>query len=436
MQSPSDPLIGQTWAERFQVKGLLGAGGMGKVYLAWQEELQRPVALKVLRPEIASDERRRKRFQREARSASRINHPGLATIYDFGQWRGQLYLAMEFLKGHSLESVLARERTLPQERVAQIGVQICAALDAVHRQEVLHRDLKPGNVMLLPRGQRDAREGQELVKLVDFGLALIKGEDNPRLTREGLVTGTPGYMSPEQCRGKELDPRSDLYALGILLYESLCGRIPFWAAAPAELIVKQIFEDPQPPSERAPAGVAIHPTLEALVLRLLHREPDQRPADAAAAGAELEGALEQMASGDPGDGSPLAPPAPDELARHLGQLVLSVEPDRPFTESLTALLRFHGYEVVRTEKLEKLAKDGLDVDVVVVDLRDDPEGLLTRLERMALPACPLLAVGPDDAVDQMTRALQLGLYLYVPASQVGRRLPKALKKALRRAKKS
>ncbi len=430
MKTTSDPLIGQRWAERFLVKRLLGAGGMGRVYLAWREELKRPVALKVLRPELASDERRRQRFEREARAASSVNHPGLATIYDFGCWRNQLYLAMEYLEGTSLEALLAQEKRLPSERVAQIGLQACAALDAVHRENVLHRDLKPGNVMLLP----NADGGPEQVKLVDFGLALIKGDDNPRLTREGLVTGTPGYMSPEQCRGKKLDPRSDLYALGILLYEALCGRLPFWAPAPAALIVKQIFQDPEPPSDRAP-GANIHPALEALVLRLLHRDPEHRPADAAAAAALLEVVREQMASGDPG-ASPLpAPPAPAELARHSGQHVLSVEPDRPFTESLTALLRFHGYEVSRTEELDRLASDP-DFDVAVVDLRDDAEELLTRLEQMELPACPLLAVGPDDDVDQMTRALQLGLYLYVPATQVGGRLPRALKKALRRAKKS
>jgi hypothetical protein len=264
-----DELIGQTIAGRYRVEEKIGAGGMGTVYRASAEVGGGHVAIKFLAPELAEDPLQRQRFLREARAANRIEHPHIIEITDFGETpEGLAYLVMEHLDGPPLSSVIGGGALEPG-RAVDIAMQIAAALGRAHELDVIHRDIKPANVILLTREGRP-----DFVKLLDFGLAKMKGE--VQLTATGSVFGTPEYMSPEQIRGSNATPRSDLYALGCLFYEMLTARTPFSGNTP-ELMVKHLRERPQPPSSRASA---VPPALDAIVLRLIEKDPDRRFADA------------------------------------------------------------------------------------------------------------------------------------------------------------
>src|SRR5262245_3857539 len=215
-----DPLIGTTVAGRYKVIKPLGEGGMGQVYLAEHVAIQKRLALKVLRPEYAHKGDIVRRFQQEAISASRIKHPNVLDVFDFGQLEnGCFYLAMEFLEGNDLADELARRRVFDPVTGIRIALQICRALGAAHANGVVHRDLKPENVFL----QRTS-DGEEVVKIVDFGIAQLRDNEQAereskqrRLTRTGMVFGTPEYMAPEQAEGQHADQRADVYALGVML---------------------------------------------------------------------------------------------------------------------------------------------------------------------------------------------------------------------------
>ncbi len=268
----TDPLIGQTLAGKYFIHQLLGRGGMGDVYKATHLTLDRPVVLKLLKKLFHSDPSLVQRFHREARAASRLNHPNSITIIDFGQTDdGTLFMAMEYLGGQSLEHVIADEKSLPEPRVVHIGAQILAALAEAHALGIIHRDLKPANVMIESR-----RDEQDFVKVLDFGIAkLNEPGGSPGLTQAGIVCGTPGYMSTEQVRGEELDARSDIYAVGVILYEALTGVLPFQADTPMGLVTKHLVEDPPPLSVRRP-GLVVSPALEAVIMRALARDRHDR----------------------------------------------------------------------------------------------------------------------------------------------------------------
>jgi len=222
-----DPFIGRMIAGKFLIERLVGSGAMGKVYEANHEALSRRVAIKVLHRHLMTDENLARRFHREAKAASRLNHPNSITIIDFGQEPdGVLYIAMEYLDGESLDRLLARQFPLPLDRLARIVDQVCLALDEAHHHNIVHRDLKPENIMILQK-----RTEADFVKVCDFGIAKIQDPkvDSPdsAITIAGMVCGTPEYMSPEQAEGKRLDGRSDLYSLGIILYEAVTGQVPF-----------------------------------------------------------------------------------------------------------------------------------------------------------------------------------------------------------------
>src|SRR3954469_5232866 len=220
----SDPLLGRTVADgRYEVLARLGTGGMGTVYRVRQHPLERMAVLKLIHREMASDATAVGRFEREMRVTAAIEHPHTVRVYDFGQIDGQPYLAMEYLAGRSLRQELDRSGPLPAERVASIGVQVAKALGAAHRVGVVHRDLKPDNVMLVDGyGERD------FVKVLDFGIARSLDQAGAGFrTKAGAIIGTPAYMSPEQASNVPLDARSDLYSLGVVLYEMLAGTPPF-----------------------------------------------------------------------------------------------------------------------------------------------------------------------------------------------------------------
>ncbi len=278
-----DALIGQTIAGRYVVESQLGAGGMGAVYKAKQLSMDRPVALKLLHHHFAQNKQAVARFNREMKVTATIEHPNTIRVYDYGQTeQGQLFLAMEYLQGRTLGDVLDAGVPMPAKRLCRIGVQIGKALAAAHSDGVVHRDLKPDNVMLLDRyGEED------VVKVLDFGIARFSDdEQRTQLTAEGAVVGTPAYMSPEQATGVDIGLATDLYSFGVMLFEMATGAVPFDAPTTISLMVKHVQEAPPQPSTIAPGLVA--PDLEQLILQLLEKEPGARPASAEEVVSRLE----------------------------------------------------------------------------------------------------------------------------------------------------
>jgi eukaryotic-like serine/threonine-protein kinase len=265
-------LIGRVIAGRYRVIGLLGEGGMGAVYIAEHTLIGRKVALKRLHPELASDEKAVKRFQREAQAAAATGHHHIVEILDLGYAEdGAPYLVMEYLRGQSLAGILRKEKRLEPRRACHIVGQVLTALDAVHKQHIVHRDLKPDNVFLTRKNGT-----QDYVKLLDFGISKVKREegDGLDLTRTGVMLGTPFYMSPEQARGmKNLDQRVDLYSVGVILYESITGRVPFEGDNYHQLLQAILRFDAPPVRDTVPN---IDPGLEAIMLRAIAKDPNTR----------------------------------------------------------------------------------------------------------------------------------------------------------------
>ncbi len=285
---PSDPavdaLVGQTLNGTYVLQQRIGSGGMGDVYRAIHNKLDVPVAVKLVKRALLEDPAVVHRFKREARAASRLRHPNVVGVTDFGQTAdGTLFMVMEFVTGRSLARVIADEGPLSEGRVVHIGAQILSALSEAHANDLLHRDLKPENVML------EARRGApDFVKVLDFGIAklLTAGVPASTLTQAGLVCGTPGYMSPEQLRGDDnLDPRSDLFAVGVVLYEMLTLELPFDVQTPMEMLHKHLSERIPPPSERSERPVSA--ALEDLVMRSMSMMREDRPPSADAMRDEL-----------------------------------------------------------------------------------------------------------------------------------------------------
>lgn len=284
-ETDSDDLVGRIVAERYLVERLLGSGGMGAVYAAQHTQLKKLVALKILHGAMSSNEEVVARFEREAVAAGRLVHPGIVAATDFGRLEdGSFYLALEFVDGQSLAELLDDEKTLSPARAVGIAIQINDALCAAHGEDIVHRDMKPENVMLV-RGE----DGEDYVKVVDFGIAKIRLDEEHQegLTRAGLVFGTPEYMSPEQAMGNEADARSDLYGVGMLLYEMLAGSSPFREEDVTAMLTAQIKQPPPPLSEDIPSEV------RDVVMRLLSKDPDERPQSAD----ELAEELFQIAEG-------------------------------------------------------------------------------------------------------------------------------------------
>jgi eukaryotic-like serine/threonine-protein kinase len=249
-----DPLIGKFIAERYQILDVLGEGGMGRVYLAEHVRMGRRSALKVMSPNLALSADAISRFNREAANASKINHPNVAQIYDFGETNdGLLFLAMEFVEGETLRALLQRERRIPVARAATLVTQIAGALAAAHHLGIVHRDLKPDNIMIARH-----HDGSDWVKVVDFGIAKTvqgsgeSGAGSQTVTTAGVSLGTPEYMSPEQLAGERLDNRTDLYSLGLVLFHMLTGDLPYPRVTSRETLVKRLTSRPLSLAEVAP----------------------------------------------------------------------------------------------------------------------------------------------------------------------------------------
>jgi beta-lactam-binding protein with PASTA domain len=246
---------------RYRILRRLGSGGMADVYMAEDQQLGRRVALKILHRRFAEDEQFVERFRREASSAAGLSHPNVVAIFDRGEWDGTYYIAMELVEGRTLKDIIREKGPAPPEAAVDITLQILRAARYAHKHGVVHRDIKPHNVLI----DQDGR-----VRVTDFGIARAGTSD---ITETGSVMGTAQYLSPEQAQGRPVDARSDLYSIGIVLYELLTGQVPFDADSPVTVALKQVSELPVPPAELVPA---IPPAVDAVVLRSLEKDPDRR----------------------------------------------------------------------------------------------------------------------------------------------------------------
>ncbi|MBV8859101.1 MAG: protein kinase [Acidobacteria bacterium] len=288
---PADALLGVVLDDKYRLDERLGEGGMGAVYRATHLLIERPVAVKVLSRRLVTDDAARERFRREARAAGRLQHTNAVAVTDFGETRdGVVYLVMELLEGRPLREVLAREAPLDPARAVSLMLQISAAVEAAHEAGIIHRDLKPGNIFLVQR-----HDSPHIVKVLDFGIAKIAADEEGNLidtlTGAGVMIGTPRYMSPEQCDGAQLSPASDVYSLGVILYEMLTGQTPFTGISPLALALKHSSENPRPPRELV---ASIPPALEAVVLHALEKAAESRPSDAGEFRRELFAVAERL----------------------------------------------------------------------------------------------------------------------------------------------
>jgi serine/threonine-protein kinase len=287
--------VGRTLPGGYVILDLVGIGGMGRVYRAEQTNLGRTVAVKIIHPHLVGEENAAARFITEARAASRLNHPNSVAVIDFGKTEdGQLYLVMEFLRGKDLARVQYEEGPLSFRRIVSLLRQVLAALSEAHHLGIIHRDLKPENIIL-----EQVRTGGDFVKVVDFGLAKMRIEAvQTNITSPGIVCGTPEYMSPEQGRGDPLDARSDLYAVGVIFYQLLTGRLPFEAESPTQVVLMHITEPPLDPRSVVPER-GIPSLLADVCLMALAKDPAHRFADADEFGEALGDALTQIESSVP-----------------------------------------------------------------------------------------------------------------------------------------
>jgi serine/threonine-protein kinase len=283
-------LIGRVIDGKYEIISPLGEGGMGAVYVARRVLIGDEVAVKVLHTNLASDDTFVERFRREARAAAQLHHPNVVTIHDYGESHGAggfAYIVMELVRGESLRDLLRREGRLEATRAVTLMRDICAGVGAAHRRGIVHRDIKPDNIIIMPADEDSATER---VKVVDFGIAKLRDmAHEATLTQAGTMVGTPFYMSPEQCKGEHLDARADVYSLGALLYEMLAGGPPFVSPSLTGIILKHINEPPPP----MPQELRVPPALQAAVMRALAKDPNERQADATEFARDLYAALTQ-----------------------------------------------------------------------------------------------------------------------------------------------
>ncbi|MDA8365741.1 MAG: Stk1 family PASTA domain-containing Ser/Thr kinase, partial [Actinomycetota bacterium] len=257
MVSPTEPRV---FSQRYELNHLIARGGMAEVYRAHDRLLDRPVALKVLFPELSVDRSFVERFRREAQAAANLSHSNIVPVFDWGEDGGTYFIVMEFVDGRPLSAILKTAGPLSAERTADIGAHVAAALGYAHRHGVIHRDVKPGNVLITDDGQ---------VKVTDFGIARAVNTEES-LTQTGAVMGTATYFSPEQAEGMGVDARSDIYSLGVVLFEMVTGRPPFLGDTPVAVASKHVRDHPPAPREINPA---VPPTFEAVILKAMAKDP-------------------------------------------------------------------------------------------------------------------------------------------------------------------
>ena len=282
-------------AGRYELEGVLGHGGMAEVFLGTDRVLGRRIAVKVLSDRFARDDSFVARFRREAQSAAALNHPNVVSVFDTGSDDGTHFIVMEYVQGKTLAQMIAEDAPILPERAAEIAESVAGGLDFAHRQGIIHRDVKPGNIMLTPSGD---------VKVMDFGIARATTSDS--ITQTATVLGTATYFSPEQAQGARVDARSDIYSLGCVLYEMLTAQPPFTADTAVAVAYKHVQENPVPPSALNPDVPA---TLDAIVMKCLAKNPDNRYQSAE----ELRQDLARFLAGRPLMATPILPLAPTEV---------------------------------------------------------------------------------------------------------------------------
>ncbi len=295
--SPSHPglhlaapnMIGREIAGRYRIQAKLGEGGMGAVFKAEQISLKRTCAVKLLRPDVAGTAIMLRRFNAEAEAVAKLSHPNTVNIYDFGQdTDGSFFIAMEFIEGKSLREAIHTEAPFPLRRALSIAVQVSASLVDAHSQSIIHRDLKPDNVMLQSRGR-----SRDVARVLDFGIAKLRDEGRATqaaMTQAGDMLGTPQYMAPEQIRAEQIDGRTDVYALGCMMYEMVTARLPFEAPTVMALLSKHLLENPPSPSQRRP-DLAIPPVIDELIMQAIAKDPNARPPTMEAFGERITAVL-------------------------------------------------------------------------------------------------------------------------------------------------
>jgi len=348
---PPDPYIGTILGERYRIIQKLGAGGMGAVYLAEHVVIERKVAIKILSQDFATKADLVQRFIQEARAAAKIGHENIVEVYDFGETAsGSVFFAMEYLEGRDLASLIQQASALDAKRVRPIVLQICRALSAAHTKQIIHRDLKPENIYLIEREGR-----ADFVKILDFGIAKITNveEGGGRLTRAGMIFGTPEYMSPEQARGEVPDHRVDIYALGCILYEMLTGKVPFQADSFMGTLTKHMFEMPEPPSRRA--RWPIPQDLELICMRAIEKDRDRRFQSMLEFAQALEGEIQlqplqpmpQMLS------EPSMSPRPSPLANApMPPASMSMGPGMPGHQQMQQMLQMQQMQQMQMQQMQ------------------------------------------------------------------------------------
>jgi len=315
-------MIGREIAGRYRIQSKIGEGGMGAVYKAEQMSLKRAVAIKLLRSDVSGSPLLLRRFNAEAEAVAKLSHPNSVNIYDFGQDAdGTLFIAMELIEGRSLRAAIQSEAPLPLARALSIASQVAASLADAHSHSIIHRDLKPDNVMLQARGR-----ARDIVRVLDFGIAKLRDDQRATqqaMTQAGDMLGTPQYMAPEQIRGDAIDGRTDIYAMGCMIYEMVTGRLPFEGATIMALLSKHLTEQPVPPSQRRP-DLAITPHVDQLVMAAMAKDARQRPATMEQFGEQITAVLRTVPP-DPGQlsavvgvqGPPINTPTPGgQFAAH------------------------------------------------------------------------------------------------------------------------
>jgi serine/threonine-protein kinase len=388
-RSADDPLIGKTIDGRYLVIESLGEGGMGTVYRVEHRALQRSFALKVLRRDLAREAELCSRFIQEARTAATINHPNVIQITDFGELPdGSPYFVMEYLTGQPLSALAQKGGPLPAARAVRLLTQIAAGIGAAHRAGVVHRDLKPDNVFVLK-----SASGEDLVKLLDFGVAKVAG--SARLTRTGMVFGSPHYMSPEQASGQPVDHRADIYALGVVMYELFTGHVPFEADTFMGVLTKHMFMAPERFTEKLGPCRELG-ALEDITLRCLEKKPENRYASAEELIAEIEEVVE-LGTGDHLD---VRPSRAAYITRPSADFRLADELELPAAEEIQAVRALRSEQDVRYRwAIAAFGVAGVLLATAIVALvwvhRSQPEPIAASAASASTPSLPVLAPTPS-----------------------------------------